>query len=68
MSLSHGDKAECKEIAREIVEEVLKIHVKICPHGRSLLKMTCISIGIAIGSGLTGGGLVFGIAKAIGAL
>lgn len=66
MALTPGDKAECKEIAREIVEEVLKIHILVCPHGRSLLKMACISIGIAIGSGITGGGIVIAVLKAAG--
>ncbi len=58
MALTPGDIAECKQIAREIVKEVLIEHIQSCPHGRSLLKFTCISVGIAIGSGLASGGLV----------
>lgn len=66
MALSPGDSAECKEIARAIVREVLEIHVQTCPHGRSLLKFTCIAAGIAIGSGIAGGGFVLAIIKALG--
>lgn len=58
MALTLGEKAECKEIAREINKEVLAEHIQSCPHGRSLLKFTCISVGIAIGSGFASGGLV----------
>lgn len=66
--LDDGDKAECKEIAREIVQEVLTIHVQVCPHGRTMFKMLWISIGIAVGSGIAGGGLVLAVVKAIGIL
>lgn len=66
MSLSEGDKAECKEIAREIVQEVLTTHIQICPHGRTMFKMLWISIGIAVGSGITGGSVVLTIVKVLG--
>ncbi len=64
--LTAQDKIECKEIAREIVQEVLKIHVQTCPYGRSLLKFTCIAAGITIGSGIAGGGFVLTIIKVFG--
>lgn len=66
MALSPGDLAECKEIARVIVKEVLETHVQTCPYGRSLLKFTCIAAGIAIGSGIAGGGFVLTIIKVFG--
>ncbi len=66
--LNEGDKNTCKELAREIVAEVLKLHIVSCPHGRSLLKLTCISIGIAIGSGVIGGGTIAMILKAVNIL
>ncbi len=64
--LTAQDKIECKEIAREIVQEVLKIHIQTCPYGRSFLKFTCIAAGIAIGSGIAGGGFVLTIIKVFG--
>jgi len=63
MSLSEGDKDTCREIARAIVSEVLLIHIQTCPHGRSLMKFTCVAIGIAIGSGIASGGLVLAVFK-----
>jgi len=66
MSLTDGDKAECKEIARVIVSEVLIQHIGSCPHGRKLLNTTFLLIGVCIGSGIASGTLVFGIAKLIG--
>lgn len=68
MALSEGDKNTCKELAREIIAEVLKDHIKICPYGRSMHKFVWVSIGIAIGSGIAGGGLVLGFVKALGVL
>ena len=58
MSLTDGDKAECKEIAREIIAEVLTVHVSSCPHGIQLVKDRAILIGACIGSGLGSGGIV----------
>jgi len=59
--LDNGDKALCAQIAAEVTKEMIKTHVKVCPYGRSILKFICISIGIAIGSGLTGGGIVLAV-------
>lgn len=66
MSLSTGDKAECKEIAREIIQEVIKIHIELCPHGRSIVKLIWVSVGIALGSGVAGGSIVLTLAKVFG--
>ena len=63
MALSKGDKALCQEYAREIIQEVLIEHIKSCPIGRSLIKFTFLSVGIAIGSGLASGGIVIAAAK-----
>jgi hypothetical protein len=61
--MSPGDKAICQEHAREIIKEVIKEHIQSCPHGRSLLKFACISIGIAIGSGIASGSVVLAVFK-----
>jgi len=58
MTLSEGDKAECKEIAREIVKEVLIQHTAACPHGLRMMKEKAFLIGACIGSGLSSGGIV----------
>jgi len=52
-----GDKAECKEIAREIVKEVLIEHIASCPHGKALLVSKWVLIAIAIAGPLAGSGL-----------
>lgn len=65
MSLTEGDRAECREIAREIITEVIKGHVTTCPHGLWIARSKAILIGVCIGGGFTGGGLVYGLFKAI---
>jgi hypothetical protein len=50
VALSHQDIIECKEIAREIVKEVLKEHIETCPHGRALLISKYLIIGMIIGT------------------
>lgn len=64
--MTHEDVLDCREIARVIVKEVLEIHIQTCPHGRAILKLMCLSIGIAIGSGVTGGGVAVLVLKALG--
>jgi len=66
MALNDGDKAECKEIAREIVKEVLIEHIKGCPHGKSLLASKMFMAGICVGSGFAGGSIALSIAKLFG--
>ncbi len=63
MALTDGDKAECKEIARTIIKEVLTEHIKSCPHGKTLLASKMFLTGICVGSGFAGGGLALGVAK-----
>jgi len=46
--MTHGEKAEIKEIAREIVKEVLLEHVASCPHGITMLKMRWMVAGIIV--------------------
>jgi hypothetical protein len=65
MAMTEGDKALCQEYARLIIQEVLTEHIKACPIGRSLLKFTCLSIGIAIGSGFVSSGVVLAVAKLV---
>jgi len=65
MALNDGDKAECKEIAREIIKEVLKEHIVMCPHGMLIARGKAFIIGLCIGSGACGGGIALAIAKAV---
>jgi len=60
MTLDNGDKAECKEIARVIIKEVLLEHINSCPHGIKLGKLWMLLVGACIGSGI-GGGTIVGI-------
>lgn len=63
MALTPGDKAECKEIAREIIKEVLIVHIASCPHGRTLLSSRWLMAGVCIGSGFGGGTVALALAK-----
>jgi len=65
MSLNDGDIAECKEIARVIIKEVLIEHINSCPHGKTILASKMLLVGMCIGSGLTSGSLVFALIKFI---
>ena len=65
MALTDGDKAECKEIAREIVKEVMVEHIASCPHGKSLLASKMFLMGMSIGSGAAGGGIALALARVI---
>lgn len=67
MSLTPDEKLECKEIAREIVKEVLIQHIDACPHGKSLWRYICLSVGIALGSGVASGSVVAAMIKLLGA-
>ncbi len=57
MALTAGDKAECKEIAREIIKEVLQEHIGTCPHHAafelSKAKVLGIMVGVILASGVT---------------
>lgn len=67
MAMTDGEKAEVKEMAREIVKEVLAEHVAACPHGQGLMRMRATAIGIGVGSGLGSSGIVFALLKIFGA-
>ena len=61
MALNDGDKAECKEIAREIINEVIKYHIEMCPHGKTLLMNKYLLMGVCIGCGIASGGVAAAI-------
>ena len=63
MALSDGDIAECKEIAREIIKEVLIEHIESCPHGKAIMASKMMLVGACIGSGLASGGVVIALAR-----
>lgn len=65
MALNDGDKAECKEIAREIVKEVLTEHVTSCPHGLAMKKSKLLVIGVFVGLGFAGVDWVMSVLKVI---
>lgn len=67
MALTDGDRAEIKEMAREIVKEVLTEHVQACPHGQSFALLRARFVGICLGVGVGSGGLAAAILKAFGA-
>jgi len=56
MALNDGDKAECKEIAREIIKEVLSEHISNCPLSKKICGIRNTIIGLGIGLGITIGG------------
>lgn len=60
MALTDGDKAECKEIAREIIKEVLAAHVEACPWGQTISKGKAMLVGISVGIGAVGAGTGIG--------
>jgi len=68
MALTDGDKAECKELARLIIKEVILEHIMSCPHGQKILVSKGVVFGICICcgvSGVLGGGLGLALAKSI---
>lgn len=64
--MSDGDKAECKEIAREIIREVMVEHVAACPHGQRLSKILFAAFGIGVGSGVGSSGIALALLKVFG--
>ena len=65
MTLTSGDKAECKEIARSIIKEVMEGHIRSCPHGQLLARSKAwiigVGLGIGLGGGVGGGSIVFAL-------
>ena len=55
MALTNGDKAQCMEIARDIVEKTITQHITTCPLGRAIEKKKALFYGAAIGLGLGSG-------------
>ena len=66
MALSDGDKAEIKEMAREIVKEVLSEHIQACPHGQSLNLLRAKFMGICVGVGVGSSGLAAVVMRLFG--
>jgi len=56
MALNDGDKAECKEIAREIIKEVISEHIMSCPTYQKVCGIKKMLLGVGIGLGVTIGG------------
>ncbi len=63
MDLTDGEKAECKEIAREIVKEVLKEHIASCTYGKTLQASKWFIIGVVLACALVSGGSAVVFAK-----
>lgn len=64
--LDADQQRECREIAAEIVKEVLKEHIDACPHGRNLAVLQAKIVGVAVGCSMAGAGTLFGLAKLFG--
>lgn len=60
MALTDGEKAyiheSAREVAGEIIRDVLQAHIDGCPHGKMLGKAKWIVIGVCVGSAAAGGG------------
>ncbi len=67
--MNAGDKAECREIGRVIVTEVLQVHINTCPHHTAYLisraRVVGIMFGVIIASGLSSGTVAAIIVKAL---
>lgn len=54
-------------VSRRVTEQVIGEHIKSCPHGQRLATRIALLTGVAIGSGMAGGGIVVAVARAIAA-
>jgi len=61
MTLDDGDKAECKEIARVMMKEVMTEHIASCPFGKRQLRDRAMLVGACLGSGIGGGGVLYAL-------
>lgn len=66
MALTAEEKAyiheSAREVAKDIITEVMVAHVASCPHGQTVSKAKWTLIGLCLGaSAAGGGGLVAGI-------
>lgn len=64
--MTDNERRECREIAGEIIKEVLQQHVAACPHGRNLAVLQAKIVGVAVGCSMAGAGTLFGLAKLFG--
>ena len=66
MALTEQDRAYIRELAvnsatavsKQIIEDLIKWHIKSCPHGKTILASKWGLLGVCIGSGIGGGGVV----------
>jgi hypothetical protein len=66
MALTTEEKAyiheSAREVAKDIITEVMVAHVSSCPHGQAISKAKWTLIGLCLGaSAAGGGGLVAGV-------
>jgi len=66
MALTDGDRAECKEIGRVIIREVMEEHIKSCPHGQNFNILKAKIYGICIGVSAVSSCVVFILSKIFG--
>jgi hypothetical protein len=52
-------------ISRRVTEQVIAQHVASCPHGQQLRARVALLTGVALGSGMAGGGAVLAILRAV---
>ena len=68
MAMSELERSECKEIAREIIKEVMAEHVASCPHGQNFnvfrAKVYAFAAGVGIATGSATGVSIAAILKA----
>ena len=66
MALSELEQEYIREVAvnsatvvsKQIIEDILKWHIKACPHGKTLLASKWGLIGLCVGSGFSGAGIL----------
>lgn len=54
-------------VSRRVVEHVIDDHIQSCPHGQKMASRIALLTGVAIGSGMAGGGVVLAVVKALAA-
>lgn len=56
-----------REVAGEIIKDVMVAHIDGCPHGKMLVKAKWVIVGLCLGSAAAGGGgLVAGLISIMG--
>lgn len=51
------------EVCKQIIEDLLKWHIKACPHGKTILASKWGLLGLCVGSGFGGATLFAAISK-----